>query len=348
MTISRSQQPRQMYGLGSLVKSVKKAVKNVVKSPIGKAAILGFGLGGGFSPAGFKFGTFGSRLGLGTLTGGEENIFAGGPFSGIANLVRDKYSSMGAGSKLAALGIGGASILSGLFAGKSEEEIAELKRNPETLKVYLRDYYTKLNPKASSEEIDAFVTTNTSEYYATGGRVGYAIGGPGIQVGGPPPLGSPQGGTSLYGDVLEYLKRGGKKAEGALPKQVMMDDMGEAMPAYSGAGSSGGITGASTTPISTGGGSSGTGILQATPGATQSTTTSPSNVAPSIPEPDAQLQKEFQNLYDLHKDYLAELNNNMYTKRKTFYEIPNIRSIDIDEEIEFVYAEFLLEKGYVK
>ena len=43
MTISRSQQPRQMYGLGSLVKSVKKAVKNVVKSPLGKAAILGFG-----------------------------------------------------------------------------------------------------------------------------------------------------------------------------------------------------------------------------------------------------------------------------------------------------------------
>jgi hypothetical protein len=38
MTISRMQQPRQMYGLGSLVKSITKGVKKVVKSPIGKAA----------------------------------------------------------------------------------------------------------------------------------------------------------------------------------------------------------------------------------------------------------------------------------------------------------------------
>jgi len=44
------QQPRQMYGLGSLVKSITKGVKEVVKSPLGKAAILGvgaFGLPGG-------------------------------------------------------------------------------------------------------------------------------------------------------------------------------------------------------------------------------------------------------------------------------------------------------------
>jgi hypothetical protein len=31
MTISRMQQPRQMYGLGSLVKSVTKGVKSAVK-----------------------------------------------------------------------------------------------------------------------------------------------------------------------------------------------------------------------------------------------------------------------------------------------------------------------------
>ena len=43
MAISRMQQPRQLYGLGSLVKSIGKTVKKVVKSPIGKAAILGIG-----------------------------------------------------------------------------------------------------------------------------------------------------------------------------------------------------------------------------------------------------------------------------------------------------------------
>ena len=60
MPISRMQQPRQLYGLGSLVKSVtkgaKKAVSGVVdaatdfaKSDLGKAALLaagGYYLGG--------------------------------------------------------------------------------------------------------------------------------------------------------------------------------------------------------------------------------------------------------------------------------------------------------------
>ena len=57
MAISRMQQPRQLYGLGSLVKSIGKTVKKVIKSPIGKAAILGigaFGLpGGAFGMKGF-------------------------------------------------------------------------------------------------------------------------------------------------------------------------------------------------------------------------------------------------------------------------------------------------------
>ena len=42
MTISRGQMPRQLYGLGSLVKSVAKTAKKIVKSPIGKAAALYF------------------------------------------------------------------------------------------------------------------------------------------------------------------------------------------------------------------------------------------------------------------------------------------------------------------
>jgi hypothetical protein len=43
------QEPRQGYFLGKLVRKAKKAVKKVVKSPIGKAAILGgltFGIPG--------------------------------------------------------------------------------------------------------------------------------------------------------------------------------------------------------------------------------------------------------------------------------------------------------------
>ena len=53
MAISRMQNPRQLqgigslrqpYGLGKLVKKAFKGVKKIVKSPIGKAALLG-GLG---------------------------------------------------------------------------------------------------------------------------------------------------------------------------------------------------------------------------------------------------------------------------------------------------------------
>ena len=51
MTISRMQEPRQLYGLGSLVKKITKPIKKIVKSPIGKAALGAaaiYGLGDGF------------------------------------------------------------------------------------------------------------------------------------------------------------------------------------------------------------------------------------------------------------------------------------------------------------
>ena len=46
MAISRMQQPRQMYGLGSLVKKAVRGVKKIVKSPLGKAALLYAGTAG--------------------------------------------------------------------------------------------------------------------------------------------------------------------------------------------------------------------------------------------------------------------------------------------------------------
>ena len=56
MTISRMQQPRQLYGLGSFVKSIKKGVKGItggikdfIGSDAGKLALLGIG---GFGLAG--------------------------------------------------------------------------------------------------------------------------------------------------------------------------------------------------------------------------------------------------------------------------------------------------------
>ena len=59
----------------------------------------------------------------------------------------------------------------GMSEEQAEEEVA---RDPSK---YLSLYYKNLNPKASEEEVQEFVTSNTSEY-AEGGRIGYAEAGP--------------------------------------------------------------------------------------------------------------------------------------------------------------------------
>ena len=171
MPISRSQMPRQMYGLGSLVKSIGKTVKKVVKSPIGKAAILGlgvYGLGGGFG-AGFKFGNLpgaslfsGGGAGLGSMFSKAKNLYSG--LSGAQKL-------MGAGSLgLAAL------------AGAPEEVQETSKRDVSSLRQYLASYYKNLG--YSDNQIAENVARDTSEYtsgqggYAMGGRVNYQDGTP--------------------------------------------------------------------------------------------------------------------------------------------------------------------------
>ena len=159
------QQPRQLYGLGSLVKSIGKTVKKVVKSPIGKAALIGLGGAGlmGMGPFSGLAG-IGSRIG-GALFGGAGIGPAGkfGTTKGILGSLMGKVP--GGGFTLGAIG----SILAA--SGMSPEEIELTKRDPEKVKMYLRSYYSNANPDKSDEEIEEFVTTNTSEY-AVGGRVG--------------------------------------------------------------------------------------------------------------------------------------------------------------------------------
>ena len=87
MAISRMQEPRQLYGLGSLVRKItrpiKKAVKGVrkiAKSPIGRLAILG-GLGayaGGLGPFS-QTGRFAGLRGAGFL----RNMFAAPSLKGV-------------------------------------------------------------------------------------------------------------------------------------------------------------------------------------------------------------------------------------------------------------------------
>ena len=145
-------EPRQAYGLGSIVKKATRAVKKVAKSPIGKAAILagvGFGVpgtsfGGLFGRAGFggaATGLFGQQ-GLGaTLAAGKARFFAD-PMTrafGKGNLMGDPaqfFTSKGSSSLLgnifggktglATAGILAASALPLFGVGVEEQEEEEL------------------------------------------------------------------------------------------------------------------------------------------------------------------------------------------------------------------------------
>jgi hypothetical protein len=120
-------EPRQGYFLGKIVKKAKRAVKKVVKSPIGKLAILG-GLGayaGGLGPfaglrgAGFAkplLGSFATQLGPQATSGSGLFGLLGKGVSAFKNLPLGKKLLLGGGALATALPF---------FMGGDEEEVVE-------------------------------------------------------------------------------------------------------------------------------------------------------------------------------------------------------------------------------
>jgi len=169
--------PREEAFLGGVKKAIKKvtgAVKDVVKSDLGKAALGIAGLY--YAPA---------LLSGGALSPGLAGYQSGLGFAG--NVLKSKLADIGLTSLVpkTALGRAGAiAAIGGLTGflssqGKSEEEIEAIKRDPNALKTYLRQYYTNLNPELINkpEMVEKFVQSQIGEYaYAVGGRVGYAMG----------------------------------------------------------------------------------------------------------------------------------------------------------------------------
>ena len=181
------QQPRQMYGLGSLVKKAVKGVKSFVKSDLGKAALLGAaafgipgtGIGGLFGRASFMTpGGVGVKglLGKTGIAATFPSIFgiptgaAGVGTPGLIGKAFDFLKTPGG----AFAGITAASALAA--AGVDTENPNEMPRNTEALKSYLRQGYLTLNPQAQPNEVEEFVEANTVEYRANGGRIGFADG----------------------------------------------------------------------------------------------------------------------------------------------------------------------------
>ena len=125
MTISRMQQPRQLYGLGSLVKKITKPIKKIVKSPLGKAALgaaalygvnkFGIPGTGGFGKDSISNLLFGKLKSFGPVEKGFATR-SGGLFSFLKN-----YAVNNPG-KAALFGLGAAGVAAPFFFGKDEEE----------------------------------------------------------------------------------------------------------------------------------------------------------------------------------------------------------------------------------
>ena len=117
------EEPRQGYFLGKIVKKAKRAVKKVIKSPLGKAALLGGAayLTGGFMPGGG--GLKGGFANFRNLGSGIAGLFDKGKF--LAPLVRaDGGAGALSAGKLGLLGLGGAAIAAPFLMGGDDEEEA--------------------------------------------------------------------------------------------------------------------------------------------------------------------------------------------------------------------------------
>ena len=121
------EEPRQGYFLGKIVKKAKRAVKKVVKSPVGKLALLG-GLGayaGGLGP-------FANLKGAGFLRGAGSGLLSGlqskeGFLGTIGNVFRvDGDPTKGfSGLRMLGGGLGAAAIAAPFLMGGDEEEVEE-------------------------------------------------------------------------------------------------------------------------------------------------------------------------------------------------------------------------------
>ncbi len=164
-------EPRQGYFLGKIVRKAKKAVKKVVKSPIGKAAILGagiYGLGGGFGSSGFSKALLKSRaLSPFGKTIGDKFDFSG-PLASLVS--KDGKFDLG---RTALTGLGVSALAAPFLMGGDEEEIDEgtpfnlAQPMVEDIRQQARSYYQ--DPTQSALYFMPPKSAVQSQFYAAGG-----------------------------------------------------------------------------------------------------------------------------------------------------------------------------------
>jgi len=224
MAISRMQQPRQMYGLGSLVKKAVRGVKKIVKSPLGKAAIIGglgmYGMGAGpfsgLKGAGFLKNMMAAKAlarpaGMPAfLTQGMGGTPASGGFfskmlGGAGKLLNPWQSGSFSGKH--AFGLASAAALAAPFLmGKDKEEEVEeeswtqVPSSIADIRNQAKNYYKVGSAGSNLDFMPGGEFVNKNWYAADGGRVGLLNGGG---------AGQEQIEQMLMAEYVKYKNQGG-------------------------------------------------------------------------------------------------------------------------------------------
>ena len=220
MPISRMQQPRQMYGLGSFV---KKAVKGVTGAA--KSAVKGITGAIKDNPALAL-----AALNFAPMLAGGKPFFGLGLTEGKIGLPSflstgvDKFSKMSDIGKAATVFAGG-SLLGGVLGQAEEKGDPEgITRNVGALRTKLADAYRNQRTFADAEDEEAAIAQqverDTAEYtqdmargYAQGGRIGYS-GGSGKTI-------------TLMDGTKVYIPSGSTTSSGGLKDKIYSSSKGD-------------------------------------------------------------------------------------------------------------------------
>jgi len=156
---------RQRYFLGKIVKKIGRAAKKVIKSPIGKAALIG-GLGY------WGLGKMGGIEGLRTMAGGDN---------WKAGILKNLFMQKDDPTKFSPwkIGIGAATLAPFLMGSGKEEEEGDVPFDYEGAKQAYLNEIMKIRRDAMAGTLDPsqFVYQGIKD----GGRIGYADAGPVIK-----------------------------------------------------------------------------------------------------------------------------------------------------------------------
>ena len=239
------QEPRQLYGLGSLVKRAVRGVKKIAKSPLGKAAIIGglgmipFGTGANRASLFQRLPAFIGKARAGNALAGVDPGFQnalgirGGPvgnrftsFLGSMNPFGDTFKGRNLAMGLGATAVATPFIQKAMGVGPYEEiveeEIDENYIDPYTAvqMAKARDPYMNFLPN------ERFVQEGFYQPAANGGRIGYANG---EMVEGDMQL-PPEAEKFLRQEYQKYVAQGGDLSYPEFKMMVLQQASGEQGP----------------------------------------------------------------------------------------------------------------------